>query len=73
MGLAVVAEKVTPVVSFITVDVVYAAAERASISAVVLNIDDIINGGLLCWKPLMEIKNSHSSSSLPTLIYDYIP
>ena len=64
MGLAVVAEQVTPVVPSITVDVVYAATERAYISAVVLNLDDKINGGLLRWKPLMEIKNSHIS--LPT-------
>ena len=56
MGLAVVAEQVTPVVPSITVDVVYAATERAYISAVVLNLDDKINGGLLRWKPLMEIK-----------------
>ena len=64
MGLAVVAEQVTPVVPSITVDVVYAATERAYISAVVLNLDDKINGELQRKKQLIKKKNSHIS--LPT-------
>ena len=66
MGLAVVAVQVTPVVPFVAVDVVDTAAERAYISAVVLNLDDEINGGLLRGESLLKIKYSHSSSSLLT-------
>ena len=62
MGFAVVAVQVTPVVPLITVDVMDTSTERAHISAVVLNLDDEINGRLLCGETLMEIKNSHSSS-----------
>jgi len=66
MGLAVVAVQILAVVRLVTVDVVDATAEWAHISAVVLTLDDEINGGLFCGKTLMEIKNSHSSSSLLT-------
>ena len=64
MGFAVVAVQILTIVGTITVDVVNTSAERAHISTVVFNLDDEVNGRLLCGEPLMEIKNSHSSSSL---------
>lgn len=66
MGLAVVAVQVTTIVSLVAVDVVNTTAERTHISAVVLNLDDKVNGRLLRGEMLMEIKNSHSSSSFLT-------
>lgn len=66
MGLAVVAVQILAVVRLVTVDVVDTTAERTHISAVVLNLDDEINGGLLRGETLMEIKYSHSSSPLLT-------
>lgn len=62
MGLTVVTIQVLAVVSLVTIDVVDTTAERADISSVILNLDDEINGRLLRGEPLVEIKNSHSSS-----------
>lgn len=62
MGFAVVAVQILAIVGTVTVDVVNTTAERTHISAVVLYLDDEINGRLLRRKLLMEIKNSHTSS-----------
>ena len=44
MGFAVVAVQILAVVRLVTVDVMDAATERAHIIAVVLNLDDEVNG-----------------------------
>ena len=44
MGFAVVAVQILAVVRFVTLDVMDAATERAHIIAVVLNLDDEVNG-----------------------------
>jgi len=64
MRFAVVAVQILSVISGITVDIVNTTTERTHISAVILNLDNEVNGRLLRGKPFMKNKNSHSSSPL---------